>query len=178
MSVKMRIHGFDKLEYSTCGADGGLGAVDTELLAIVPDSTKYGIEKPEDIEIPIEGSDEPDIRDILRGGLKTVHIKSYDTNAANLVSFFGGSATEIAPFVYTAPIKSAKIFMSIQVTCKYVEGHATVLKIPKVLVLASLVGAISDKESGYIDLEFKVASPISALGVALAPFTITNLVEV
>lgn len=175
--AKYRIQGFKKIEIGDCGADGAMGVALTEINAIVPDSAHFDVAEPEVTEIFVEGTDEPDIMDIAKGGLKAVNIATRDTSAVNLILFLGGTSVAGPPIVWTAPIKTVKKFQSVKLTCKYIEGHATVIAIPKVLVIAKLNGAIKDSDSGAIEAKLKIATPVNAAGAALAPFSITNLVE-
>ncbi len=178
MATKYRVHGYEKIEIGDCGADGAMGAVLTEIDAIVPDSVLFEVLEPEIVEIPIEGADEPDIMDIARGGLKSVALATRDTKAENLILFLGGTSAAGPPIVWTAPIKTVKKFQSVKITGKYIEGHASVVAIPKVLVIAKLTGAFKGPDSGIIEASLKVATPVDAAGAALAPYTVTNLVEV
>ncbi len=168
MATKYRIHGYEKIEIGDCGANGAMGGSLTEIDAIVPDSVIFEVTEPEIIQVMIEKSDEPDITDIAKGGLKSVALATRDTKAENLILFLGGTSVPGPPVVWTAPIKTVKKFQSVKITGKYVEGHASVVAIPKVLVIAKLTGAFKGPDSGIIEASLKVAKPIGTITVSTA----------
>ena len=170
MSLKYRMHGYDTIKQGACGADGAMGASLAEIGAIVPDSVVFEVLEPELTEIFVEGTDEPDILDIAKGGLKSVTVSTRDVSVANMESFFGGSTA--VDRVWSAPVRTVKKFQSVELVGKYVDGNRIKITIPRALVTAKLTGSLQDAESGVIDINYKVGTPVNASGVALSPYQI------
>lgn len=169
MGLKFRMHGYDTIKIGDCGADGAMGGALTELLAIVPDSVIFEQLEPEVVEIEVEGTDEPDITDIIKGGLKSVSVQTRDITTGNLELFFGGAT---ATGVWSAPVKSVKKFQSVELTGKYVNGERIRIDIPRCLVTAKLTGNLKDSDSGIIEINLKIATPVNAAGASLSPYQI------
>jgi len=172
MALKYRIHGIESIETGACGADGAMGASLAAIGAIVEESAIFSIEEPEIARITVEGTDEPDIVSISHGGMKTFKFSTRDMNVDTLVRILGGSVTDE---VYTAPVNSnTKIWQSVEIIGKYVDGSRAKIEIPKALIFAKMTAPFTDSESGVLEVTCEVATPTNASGVALAPYTYTQ----
>ena len=159
MALKYRMHGYEKIEIGDCGADGAMGGSLTEIKAIVPDSVIFEVAEPEIAEIFVEKLDEPDILELIKGGIKSISLATRDLKTGNLELFFGGSTV---PPKWSAPIKTVKKYQSVKLTGKSVDGKAIEISIPKVLMSAKLTGNLKDSDSGIIESNCKVAIPVGA----------------
>jgi hypothetical protein len=165
--AKFRVLGLEKIEIGNCGADGAMGSSLTEIKKIVPESVIFDTEKPEVIELFVEGVDAPDIQKISKSGLKAVSLKTRDLATGNLELFDGGT-TETGK--YSAPVQTIEKYQSVKVTGKYVSGKRGVLSIPRALVIAKITMPFHKGESGMIEAEMRVATPENATGTALSPW--------
>jgi len=175
MALKYRIHGIDTIKLGAVGVNGAMGASLAAIGAIVEESAIFSVEEPEIARITVEGTDEPDIIAIAHGGMKKFIFSTRDLNVDNMVTIFGGEATLE---VYTPPVNSnTKIWQSVEITGKYVDGSRALIQIPRALIYAKLNAPFTDSESGVIEVTCEVGTPVNATGVALSPYTYTQVAE-
>lgn len=166
------MHGVESVEIGDCGADGAMGTSLAAIKAIAKDTVIFEIAEPDITEIEIENTDEPDILDIEKSGIKSLSFETRDLSLDNFVTYFGGSTTTGPPEVYDAPVRTTKILQSVKLTSRYVDGNRIVISIPKAFVYASLSGEAQNSETGRIVVTARVMTPFDATDTALAPFTV------
>lgn len=166
------MHGIAKIEIGDCGADGIIGTVLEEIKAFVKDSVLFDVGEPETVDIEIEGTDEPDIFAISKGGPKMLTFGTRDLKPENLALFLGGKV--VAGETFTAESTTpVPVYQSVKITSEPVDGKYMEIEIPKAAVYAKNAGALQKSESGILEVSCRIMTPFDATDTALSPYKIT-----
>ena len=150
----------------------------TTILNFVPDSAKLMIEIPDEVEILVEDSPDPDI--VLSNGSlkKTVEFATRDMDSSSvLINAFGGSATGET---YSFPTTSTSIRVkAIECITEDVNGYHYKVQIPKANVRAGAELRMynTNPDTGEIGFQCTVQKAVTTGGTAVAPMRMARIAE-